>query len=157
MKCVRNSPLRVLVSAALLIAVIYFIRSRQAPAPVSNAPFLSEAPSAEGTGRFAWVPKFLGVELEDIHSSLSHSQLSYAYSFKTEETAKNIVAFYETRLRAIGFTVVIKDLGGLGAELHAENPDRKRIIDVKAASAAKYAKAASAKTSTAVGVAAVER
>jgi hypothetical protein len=131
MKCVRDSRLRVLVSAALLIAVIFFIRSRQTPAPVTgSSPLLSEAPSAEGSARFAWVPRYPGAELQNIQSGQSRTQLHYAFDFLVADSTNKIETYYETQLRALGFTIVTKQIGA-GMALHAESEDRKRMIEVK--------------------------
>ena len=133
----RNSRVRVLLSATLVLAVIYFVRSRQpvASGPDNSPSFRSDAPSSEGTRRFGWIPSYPGAEIENIRSSQGRGQLSYAYGFVASTKLSNVMNFYETQLRALGFTVVVKDQtknanGLAGVQLHAENPDRRRIIDV---------------------------
>jgi len=73
------------------------------------------------------VPQFPDTEKENIRTSRTHEQLSYGYRFRAKQDPPSMLAFYETRLRALGFSVVAKNETG---DLHGESPDRKRAIDI---------------------------
>lgn len=128
--------------------MIFLVRSRNTlfrsvKVPTNTKPLVAgDAATGE---RFTWVPKYPDAQAENIRTVRSHELVSYGYRFHAKEDAAQALAFYETRLRAAGFTVVTKNDTG---ELHAENPDRTRALDVTVAKI---------ETGAEVGVAAIER
>lgn len=153
---VRNSWIRVLLSAVLFGLVLYFVRAHKQGR--ADLPFSRSSPSkpllpstaADGTERFKWVPRFPNAQVENVRTGRTSQQASYGYRFHTEQDQAAVFSYYETQLRTAGFSVVAK-LGNPKDEdgaLHAENPDRKRILDVTTAKVP---------TGLEIGVAAVER
>lgn len=91
--------------------------------------------------RFGWLPQPPDGEKEDISTSRSSELISYGYRFHTREDPPQLLAFYETHLRALGFTVVTKSDTATSYTMHAESPDRKRTLDVSAAKLAEGSEA----------------
>src|SRR5258708_3103538 len=140
----RISPLlRVMISAVLVAFAIFVVvyrksvpparRAAPSAAAANNKPFSSEAPSAEGGNRFAWIPGFPGAEVHDMSTKQTGDQLSYGFSFHTTQEFKQVLTFYRDRLQAAGFKVDVKDSEDRGGELHAEDPVGNRSFDVIAA------------------------
>ena len=132
-----------MISAVLVAFAIFVVMYRKSVpvarsvAPSTSAtntkPFLSNAPSAEGGNRFAWIPAFPGAEMHDISTKQTRDQLSYGFSFHTAQPFKPVLAFYRERLEAAGFKVNVTDSADTGGELHAEDPAGKRTFDAVAA------------------------
>jgi hypothetical protein len=91
--------------------------------------------------RFGWLPQPPDSEKEDISTSRSSELISYGYRFHTREDPPQLLAFYETHLRALGFKVVTKSDTATSYSIHAESPDRKRTLDVSAAKLAEGSEA----------------
>jgi len=148
----KRSWTSLLIRAAILAAIMLYLtrshsslfRLSKAPPPDSPSGALVTGDAASGE-RFAWVPEFAGAQKENIKTVRTHQQVSFGYRFPAKQDEAQVLTFYETRLRALGFTVVKKLESG---ELHAESPDRKRIFDVTLGKIP---------DGTEVGVAAVER
>lgn len=143
---------RVLVSAALVAVVVYFAAQNRGPQSRKptvgvTAPLPVESASAERQTRFNWVPVFESADVDDIRTQQSHEKISYGFHFVTAKRAAEILNFYETHLRAAGF-MVVRQQHQDGGDLHAENPDRKRLLDVVVAQL---------KENSQVGVTATER
>ena len=127
--------LRVVISA-LLDAFAVFIAQYKRSTPHSKPnpslplkPFVTDAPSSEGANRFAWVPPYPGAALQNITTKQTHDQLSYGFSFRTEDEFKHILAFYRERLQAAGFQVEVNDSREAGGELHAMTDGGIRSFD----------------------------
>jgi hypothetical protein len=128
---------RIVFSVAVLVvglSLVWYRRSHPA-AGEAKKPFLSQAPSSEGTNRFAWVPSYPGATISDIRTKMTRGELSYGFAFHTPDASEKILSFYQSRLQALGFKVDVKR-GDAGGQLHAENSDGKRSFDLTAAKAA---------------------
>ena len=151
-----NTLLRVIMSAVLLafaLFVVQYQKSTQRAHPSAHAPakpFLSTAPSSEGSNRFAWVPHYPGATIENISTKQTHDQLSYGFNFRTADDFKHALAFYREQLQSAGFKVDLKNSGEVGGELHADAEGGSRSLDVVAAKVLQG-------TGTEVGVTAVQR
>ena len=132
----RKIPIyvRILTSVALMALAFYFVQ-RQRTSSSRNASatgklFLAGSPSDAAT-RFDWIPSYPGAEIEDIQTSRSHDQLAYSFDYHVKDDGAKVRAFYETTLRAAGFTVIGKGgATGNSWDLYGENPDRTRTIDL---------------------------
>lgn len=67
---------------------------------------------------------------------MTRGELSYGFSFVTPDAGEKVLSFYQSRLRAAGFTVDVKSLGDAGGQLHAEDSGGKRSLDLTAGKAA---------------------
>ena len=131
----KTSPLvRILFSVALLAVVIYIYQQRKASGSgaASRQPFPAESPSAEGGGRFQWIPSYPGASISGIHSRLARGEMNYGFEFQSAADPQQVISFYEAGLHAEGFTAQTKAKASVEIDLHAESPDRKRRIDVVA-------------------------
>jgi len=129
----KTTPLiRILFSFALLAVVIYIYQQRETSGPgaASKQPFLADSPTAAGTDRFAWIPRYPGADISGIHSRVTHGELNYGFEFQSADDMHQVISFYESGLHATGFTVQTKLKGSMEIDLHAESPDRKRMVDV---------------------------
>jgi len=150
-----NTLLRVIMSAVLAafaIFVVQYKKSTEHPQPGANTstkPFLSTAPSSEGSNRFAWVPHYPGATIENISTKQTRDDLTYGFNFRTADDFKQVLAFYRAQLEPGGFKVEVKNPSEYGGELHAD-ADRSRSLDVTAAKVLQG-------TGTEVGVTAVQR
>jgi hypothetical protein len=141
------------VLAAFALFVVQYKKSTEPPKASANAPlkpFLSQAPSAEGSNRFAWVPHYPGATIENISTKQTRDQLSYGFNFRTSDDFTHALAFYSEQLQSAGFKVDVKNSGELGGELHADANSSGRSLDVTAAKVMQG-------TGTEVGVTAVQR
>ena len=151
-----NTLLRVLMSAVLAafaIFVVQYQKSTEHAQPSAKGPlkpFLSTAPSAEGSNRFAWVPHCPGAAVENINTKQTRDELTYGFNFRTADDFKQVVAFYRAQLEPAGFKVEVKNPGEYGGELHADAGSSGRSMDVTAAKILQG-------TATEVGVTAVQR
>ena len=153
----RSNPLlRVMMSAVLVafaVFVVQYQKSTEHPRPAANAPakpFLSTAPSSEGSNRFAWVPHYPGATVENISTRQTRDQLSYGFNFRTADDFKQVLAFYKAGLQSAGFKVQVNDSGDHGGDLHADSDSSGRSFDVVAAKVLQG-------TGTEVGATAVQR
>jgi len=150
-----NILLRVIMSAVLVafaVFVVQYQKSTQrarsgASGPVK--PFLSTAPSSEGSNRFAWVPHYPGAAVENISTRQTRDQLSYGFNFRTADDFKQVLGFYKAGLQSAGFKIQVNDSGDHGGDLHGD-ADSGRSFDVVAAKVLQG-------TGTEVGVTAVQR
>ena len=149
-EAVRKRPLlnTVIRVAILAIVMVFLVRSRNtlfrsSKVPANTQPLIAD--DAASGERFTWLPKYPHAQPENIRTVRTHELVSYGFRFHAQQDAAHTLAFYETQLRAAGFTVLVKNETG---ELHAENPDRRRALDVTVAKIA---------DGTEVGVAAVEK
>ena len=151
-----NTLLRVLMSAVLAgfaLFVVQYKKSTERPQPGANGPlkpFLSNAPSSEGSNRFAWVPHYPGSTIENISTKQTRDELTYGFNFRTADDFKQALAFYGEQLRSAGFKVEVKNSGEIGGELHADSASSGRSLDVTAAKRLQG-------TGTEVGITAVQR
>ncbi len=151
-----NTLLRVIMSAVLAAFALFVVQYKKSTEPhksSSNAPlkpFLSPAPSSEGSNRFAWVPHYPGATIENISTKQTRDELSYGFNFRTADDFKHALAFYSEQLQSAGFKVDVKNSGEIGGELHADAAGSARSLDVTAAKALQG-------TGTEVGVTAVQR
>jgi hypothetical protein len=152
----RNTLLRVIMSAVLAafaIFVVQYKKSTEHPQPGANGPrkpFLSTAPSSEGSNRFAWVPHYPGAAIENINTKQTREQLTYGFNFRTADDFKQALAYYRDQLQSAGFKVDVKNSSEFGGELHADADSSSRSMDVVAAKVLQG-------TGTEVGVTAVQR
>ena len=151
-----NTLLRVIMSAVLAafaLFVVQYKKSTERPQPGANGPlkpFLSTAPSSEGSNRFAWVPHYPGATLENISTKQTRDELTYGFNFRTADDYKQALAFYSQQLQSAGFKVKVNDSGDHGGDLHADADSSGRSFDVVAAKVLQG-------TGTEVGVTAVQR
>lgn len=151
-----NTLLRVIMSAVLAafaLFVVQYKKSTEHTQPGAKGPlkpFLSTAPSSEGSNRFAWVPHYPGATIENISTKQTHDDLTYGFNFRTADDFKQVVAFYRAQLEPAGFKVQVKNPGEYGGELHADADRSGRSLDVTAAKVLQG-------TGTEVGVTAVQR
>jgi hypothetical protein len=151
-----NTLLRVIMSAVLALFAIFVVqykKSTEHPQPgtkASTKPFLSTAPSGEGSNRFAWVPHYPGAAVENISTKQTREQLSYGFNFRTSDDFKQVLAFYKAGLQSAGFKVQVNDSGDHGGDLHADADSGDRSFDVVAAKVVQG-------TGTEVGVTAIQR
>lgn len=151
-----NTLLRVIMSAVLAafaIFVVQYKKSTEHNQPSAKGPlkpFISTAPSSEGSNRFAWVPHYPGATIENISSKQTRDELTYGFNFRTVDDFKQVVAFYRAQLEPAGFKVEVKNPGEYGGELHADAASGGRSIDVTVAKVLQG-------TGTEVGVTAVQR
>jgi hypothetical protein len=151
-----NTLLRVIMSAVLAafaIFVVQYKKSTEHPQPTSKGPlkpFLSTAPSSEGSNRFAWVPHYPGATIENISTKQTRDDLTYGFNFRTGDDFKQTLEFYRQQLESTGFKVQVKNSGDVGGELHANADNSGRSMDVVAAKVLQG-------TGTEVGITAVQR
>jgi hypothetical protein len=132
---------------------VQYKKSTEPAKPNPNAPlkpFLSPAPSSEGSNRFAWVPHYPGATIENISTKQSRDELSYGFNFRTTDDFKHALVFYSEQLQSAGFKVDVKNSGEVGGELHADAAGSGRSLDVTAAKVLQG-------TGAEVGVTAVQR
>jgi len=150
-----NPLLRVMISAVLVAFAVFLVQYKRSamPArprsPAAAKPFLTDAPSVEGSNRFAWVPQYPGATIENINTKQTRDQLSYGFSFRASDDFKHVLAFYRDRLLAAGFKVDVADSRDTGGDLHAVADEGRRTFDAIAAKVLQG-------TGTEVGVTAVE-
>jgi hypothetical protein len=128
---------RIVFSVAVLVVglgLVWYRRSHPA-AGEAKKPFLSQAPSSEGTNRFAWVPSYPGATISDIRTKMTRGELSYGFAFHTPDGSEKILSFYQSQLQAVGFHVDVKP-GDAGGQLHAEDSEGRRSFDLTAGKAA---------------------
>lgn len=142
--------MRVMVSAVLLAFAIFVVvyrnslpeaRKAAAEKAAGKKPFPALPLSSEGSGSFAWIPKFPGAQLENITTKQSREQLSYGFNFHTPQEFGEVLAFYGDQLKKQGFKVELRvEAGGTqsktapesGGQIHAESSDGARSLDVVA-------------------------
>ena len=152
----RNMLLRVIMSAVLAAFAIFVVQYKKStehtqPGPKGPLkPFLSTAPSAEGSNRFAWVPHYPSATIENISTKQTRDDLTYGFNFRTADDFTQVVAFYRAQLEPAGFKVQVKNPSEFGGELHADADRSGRSLDVTAAKVLQG-------TGTEVGVTAVVR
>jgi hypothetical protein len=151
-----NTLLRVIMSAVLAAFALFVVQYKKTTEPHKSSsgaplkPFLSPAPSSEGSNRFAWVPHYPGATIENISTKQTRDQLSYGFNFRTSDNFKHALAFYSEQLQGAGFKVDVKNSGEIGGELHADAKSSGRSLDVTAAKMLQG-------TGTEVGVTAVQQ
>jgi hypothetical protein len=148
-----NPRNRIVFSAVVLmigLGVVWYQRSHSAlgKAGGSKKPFLSQAPSSEGSKTFAWVPVYPEATVSGIRTKMTRGELSYGFSFQTPDGSGKVLSFYRSRLQAAGFMVDVKSSGDAGVQLHAQESSGKRSLDLTAGGAAE---------GTEAGVLAVEK
>jgi hypothetical protein len=129
---------RIALSAVLFVGVlgvVWYQRSHPA-AGSAKKPFLSQAPSSEGSKTFAWVPSYPGATISNIRTKMTRGELSYGFSFVTPDGSEKILSFYQRQLQGAGFKVDVKGSGEAGGQLHAEDSGGKRSFDLTAGKAA---------------------
>jgi hypothetical protein len=148
--------LRVIMSAVLAafaIFVVQYKKSTEHTQPGAKGPlkpFLSAAPSSEGSNRFAWVPHYPGATIENISTKQTRDDLTYGFNFRTGDDFTQVLAFYRAQLEPAGFKVGVQNPGEYGGELHADADRSGRSLDVTVAKVLQG-------TGTEVGVTAVQR
>lgn len=145
-----NPRNRIVFSAVVLaigLGMVWYQRSHPA-AGHAKKPFLSQAPSSEGSKTFSWVPAYPGAAISGIRTKMTRGELSYGFSFRTPDGSEKILSFYQSQLQAAGFKVEVKRAGDAGGQLHAEDSSAKRSLDLTAGKAAE---------GTEAGVLAVEK
>jgi hypothetical protein len=151
-----NTLLRVVMSAVLAafaIFVVQYQKSTEHPQPSAKGPlkpFISSAPSSEGSNRFAWVPHYPGAAVENISTKQTRDELTYGFNFRTADDYKQALAFYSQQLQSAGFKVKVNDSSEHGGDLHADADSSGRSFDVVAVKVLQG-------TGTEVGVTAVQR
>src|SRR5579863_5269430 len=128
---------RIVFSAVVLVmglGLVWYQRSHSAVGKAGGAmkPFLSQAPSAEGSKTFAWVPGYPGAAISGIRTKMTRGELSYGFSFRTPDGSEKILSFYQSQLQAAGFKVDVRNSSDAGGQLHAEDSGGKRSFDLTA-------------------------
>jgi hypothetical protein len=148
--------LRVIMSAVLAAFALFvaqYKKSTERPEPSTKGPlkpFLSTAPSSEGSNRFAWVPHYPGATIENISTKQTRDELTYGFNFHIAGDFRQVLAFYRQQLESAGFKVQVKNPSDNGGELHADADSSGRSLDLVAAKVLQG-------TGTEVGVTAVQR
>ena|SRR5579862_2727168 len=132
---------RIAFSAAVLaigLGLVWYQRSHPGAGKPGSAkkPFLSQAPSSEGSKTFAWVPAYPGATVSGIRTKMTRGELSYGFSFRTPDGSGQILSFYQSQLQAAGFKVDVRTGGDAGGQLHAEDSGGKRSLDLTTGKAA---------------------
>jgi hypothetical protein len=127
-----NPLLRVLLSLAMLgCALFIVIREGKPPKKVPVAPsFRSQTPSAEGSGSFAWIPRYPGATTINIRTHETEKELTYGLEFTSADGPDAIASYIERGLRGAGFKTKINLASGTETNLHGEAVNPKRTIDV---------------------------
>jgi hypothetical protein len=153
----KTNPLLRIVMSAVLVAFAVFVvqyqKSTEHSQPSGKGPlkpFLSPAPSSEGSNRFAWVPHYPGAAVENISTKQTRDELTYGFNFRTVDDFKQALEFYRQQLESAGFKVEVKTSGEFGGELHANSDSSGRSLDVTAAKVLQG-------TGTEVGITAIQR
>jgi hypothetical protein len=129
----NTSWVRILLSAALLGVVIYFVQRQQPMAPTKRAMKPLPAGAYEDSAtRFAWVPRYPDANVDNIRTQRTSDKTVYAYQFEFQSDFQPILTYYENQLRGAGFKVERKGSGEVGVGLHAEDANQRRIVDVLA-------------------------
>jgi len=151
-----NPLLRVMISVVLVAFAVFVVQYKRSAgparssAPAPSKPFLTDAPSAEGANRFAWVPQYPGASIENITGKQTRDELTYGFSFHAADDFKHVLEIYRDRLQTAGFEVEVSNSSENGGELHAV-ADRGRRTFI--AIAAKVQQGSGAE----VGVTAIQR
>jgi hypothetical protein len=146
-----------MISAVLVAFAVFVVQYRRSTAParpalptLASKPFLTDAPSAEGANRFAWVPQYPGAKIENITGKQTRDELSYGFSFHVGDDFKHVLSVFRDRLKEAGFEVTVNDSGANGGDLHATADQGRRTFDAIASKAMQD-------SGTEVGVTAVQR
>ena len=129
-----NPLLRVMISVVLVAFAVFVVQYKRSAVPTRSSapppskPFLTDAPSAEGANRFAWVPQYPGAAIENITGKQTRDELSYGFSFHAADDFKHVLAVYRDRLQAAGFEVEVKDSSENGGDLHAVADQGRRTF-----------------------------
>ena len=129
----RGNPLvRVLLSLVMLGCALYIvIREGKPPKKAPVVPsFRSQTPSAEGSGSFAWIPRYPGATVMNIRTHETEKELTYGLEFSSADAPADIVSYYERGLRGAGFTTKTNQPSATETNLHGESTSPKRTIDV---------------------------
>lgn len=151
-----NPLLRIVMSAVLVAFAIFVVQYKKSTEHAQSGakgplkPFLSTAPSSEGSNRFAWVPHYPGATIENISSKQTRDELTYGFNFRTPDDFKQALTFYRQQLESAGFKVEAKNSAEFGGELHADAASSGRSLDVTAAKILQG-------TGTEVGITAVQK
>jgi hypothetical protein len=99
--------------------------------------------TADGTMKYGagsgkapdWVPVYPGSTTAAAYSAQNNDGSQNTFTFKSQDAASKVVAFYQEQLKATGFTVtqVLGDQGGL---VTGENAEKKRTLTVTIGSSA---------------------
>lgn len=127
-----NPLLRVLLSLAMLGCALYIvIREGKPPKKVPVAPsFRSQTPSAEGSGSFAWIPRYPGATVTNIRTSETEKELIYGLEYSSADQPSDIASYTERSLRGAGFSVQVRQPSATETNLHGEASNPKRTVDV---------------------------
>ena len=129
----RGSPLlRILLSLAMLGCALYIvIREGKPPKKTPVAPaFRSQTPSAEGSGSFAWIPRYPGATVVNIRTHETEKELTYGLEFTSADQPADIASYFERGLKGAGFTTKTSQPSATETNLHGESANPKRTIDV---------------------------
>jgi hypothetical protein len=95
--------------------------------------------SAEGTMKFgaaagntapAWVPVYPGSSPQGTMATQTKEGSSNTFTFKTNDTATKVIAYYQDQLKSGGFEVKLMTTGEQGGMVTAEDAGKKRTIIV---------------------------
>jgi hypothetical protein len=127
-----NPLLRILLSLAMLGCALYIvIREGKPPKKIPVAPsFRSLTPSAEGSGGFAWIPRFPGATVTNIHTHETEKELSYGLELTSTAPPADVASYMERALRGAGFTTKTSQPSATETNLHGEADNPKRTIEV---------------------------
>ncbi len=127
-----NPLLRILLSLAMLGCALYIvIREGKPPKKVPVAPsFRSLAPSGEGSGSFAWIPRYPGSTVTNIHTRETEKELTYGLELTSTAPPTDVASYMERALRGAGFTTKSSQPSATETNLHGEASNPKRTIEI---------------------------
>jgi hypothetical protein len=130
----NTSWVRILLSAALLGVVIYFVQ-RQPPSKLArrqSKPLPVETSPEDITAKFSWVPRYPGAEVDSVRTQHTAEQTVYAFQYEFQGEFQPVLTYYEQQLKGAGFKVERKAATETGQALHAEDAGPRRTVDVMA-------------------------
>jgi hypothetical protein len=92
--------------------------------------------AAAGNNAPSWVPVYPGSSPEGTMSTQSKEGNSNTFTFKTNDAASKVIAYYQDQLKSAGFTVNLVSSGDQGGMVQAEDSAKKRTIIVTVGSSA---------------------
>jgi len=80
--------------------------------------------AAAGNSMPAWVPVYPGSSPQGSLSAQTPDGASNTYSFKTKDSAGQVLSYYESQLKTTGFDITTSVKSNEGGMLAGESPDK---------------------------------
>ena len=87
-------------------------------------------PSAEGSGTFAWIPRYPGATTLNIRTHETEKELTYGLEFTSHDDPDAITSYIERDLRGAGFKTKTNRASLTETNLHGEAVNPTRTIDI---------------------------